>query len=142
MIDVGTTGNGALGSPAAWREDRHADPSAIDGAGRRLFPIRIVMAHPGWPWATRPPRRCATKAVHECRAGRRNIFRRASRSTAARLQDKIMFGSDYPSLPYGASSGLAGARYPDAGEWRRSSTRDADASSAFCTDIHIGRSQG
>src|SRR3954465_9773104 len=50
MIDVGTTGMGA-GMPVGMGAIiRHAHPSSIDRLAADFPDLRIVMAHPGWPW--------------------------------------------------------------------------------------------
>ena len=63
----------------------------------------IIMAHPGWPWVEE------TTAVA---LNKGNVYWEMSGwapkyfpgnlkvDMRARLQDKVMFGSDYPSLPY------------------------------------------
>jgi predicted TIM-barrel fold metal-dependent hydrolase len=68
------------------------------------FPnLTIVAAHPGWPWVDE----MTAVALHKG-----NVFWELSgwapkyfppslkRDIAGRLQDKIMFGSDYPSISY------------------------------------------
>ena len=50
MIDVGTTGMGA-GMPGGMGAIiRHAHPSAIDRLAADFPSLKIIMAHPGWPW--------------------------------------------------------------------------------------------
>ena len=50
MIDVGTTGMGA-GLPGGMRAKiRHAHPLAIDDLAADFPALKIVAAHPGWPW--------------------------------------------------------------------------------------------
>jgi predicted TIM-barrel fold metal-dependent hydrolase len=103
MIDVGTTGMGAglpggLGS-RIW----NAHPRAIDELAASFPDLTIVAAHPGWPWAEE----MTAVALHKG-----NVFWELSgwaprhfpdslkRDVRGRLQDKVMFGSDYPSMPY------------------------------------------
>jgi uncharacterized protein len=89
MIDVGTTGMGA-GMPG--------------GLGARIRPdLTIIAAHPGWPWVDE----MTAVALHKG-----NVFWELSGwapkyfpaqlkvDARSRLQDKVMFGSDYPSIPY------------------------------------------
>jgi predicted TIM-barrel fold metal-dependent hydrolase len=103
MIDVGTTGMGA-GMPGGHGAIiRHAHPSAIDELAAAFPELTIVAAHPGWPWVDE----MTAVALHKG-----NVYWELSgwapkyfpdalkRDIRARLQDKIMFGSDYPSLPY------------------------------------------
>ena len=104
MIDVGTTGMGA-GTPGGMgARIRHAHPLALDELAADFPDLTIVAAHPGWPWVDE----MTAVALHKG-----NVFWEMSGwapkyfpaqlrvDMRARLQDKIMFGSDYPSLPYG-----------------------------------------
>jgi uncharacterized protein len=103
MVDVGTTGmgaglNGGLGS-RLW----NAHPRAIDELAASFPDLTIVAAHPGWPWVEE----MSAVALHKG-----NVFWELSgwapkyfpdslkRDVRGRLRDKVMFGSDYPSLPY------------------------------------------
>jgi predicted TIM-barrel fold metal-dependent hydrolase len=103
MVDVGTTGmgaglNGGLGS-RIW----HAHPRALDELAASFPDLTIVAAHPGWPWVEE----MSAVALHKG-----NVFWELSgwapkyfpdslkRDVRGRLRDKVMFGSDYPSLPY------------------------------------------
>ena len=102
MIDVGTTGMGA-GMPGGdgarlW----HAHPRAIDELAATFPGLTIVAAHPGWPWVEE----MTAIALHKGNvwwelSGWAPKHFPASLKTdiRGRLQDKIMFGSDYPSLP-------------------------------------------
>ena len=103
MIDVGTTGMGA-GMPGGMGALlRHAHPSAIDQLAADFPNLTIVAAHPGWPW---------TDEMTAIVLHKGNVFWELSGwapkhfppqlkvDIRARLKDKIMFGSDYPSLPY------------------------------------------
>ncbi len=103
MIDVGTTGMGAGMPGGMGARIRHAHPSAVDDLAADFPALRIVMAHPGWPWVDET----TAVALHKG-----NVFWEMSGwapkyfpgnlkiDMRARLQDKIMFGSDYPSMPY------------------------------------------
>ena len=103
MIDVGTTGMGA-GMPGGHGAIiRHAHPSAVDELAANFPQMKIVMAHPGWPWIEET----TAVALHKG-----NVYWELSgwapkylpdslkRDVRGRLRDKIMFGSDYPSIPY------------------------------------------
>jgi len=103
MIDVGTTGMGA-GLPGGMGAVlRHAHPSAIDRLAADFPKLTILMAHPGWPWVEET----TAVALHKG-----NVYWEMSGwapkhfpgnlkvDMRARLQDKVMFGSDYPSMPY------------------------------------------
>ena len=103
MIDVGTTGMGAGLRGGLGAKIRHAHPLAIDELAADFPTLTIVAAHPGWPWIDE----MTAVALHKG-----NVFWELSgwapkyfpeslkRDARGRLQDKIMFGSDYPSLPY------------------------------------------
>lgn len=103
MIDVGTTGMGAGMPGGLGAKIRHAHPSAIDELAADFPALTIVAAHPGWPWVDE------TTAVVLHKG---NVFWEMSGwapkyfppqlkvDIRARLQDKIMFGSDYPSIPH------------------------------------------
>ena len=103
MIDVGTTGMGAGMPGGMGARIRHAHPAAIDDLAADFPNLKIIMAHPGWPWVDE----ATAVALHKG-----NVFWEMSGwapkyfpaslkvDMRARLQDKIMFGSDYPSLPY------------------------------------------
>ena len=103
MIDVGTTGMGA-GMPGGHGAIiRHAHPASIDRLAADFPKLKIVMAHPGWPWVDET----TAVALHKG-----NVYWEMSGwapkyfpgnlkiDMRGRLQDKIMFGSDYPSMPY------------------------------------------
>ena len=82
---------------------RHAHPDSIDDLAADFPNLKIIMAHPGWPWVDQT----TAVALHKG-----NVFWEMSGwapkhfpgnlkvDIRGRLQDKIMFGSDYPSLPY------------------------------------------
>lgn len=103
MIDVGTTGMGAGMPGGLGAKLRHAHPSCIDELAADFPDLTIVAAHPGWPWVDE----MTAVALHKG-----NVFWELSgwapkyfpvqlkTDIRARLQDKIMFGSDYPSIPY------------------------------------------
>lgn len=102
MIDVGTTGMGAglPGGLGAKITDAH--PMAIDHLAAALPHLTIIAAHPGFPWVDE----MTAVALHKG-----NVFWELSgwapkhfpaqlkTDIRARLQDKIMFGTDHPSLP-------------------------------------------
>jgi uncharacterized protein len=82
---------------------RHAHPSAIDVLAANFPSMPIICAHPGWPWIEE----MTAVALHKG-----NVYWEMSgwapkylppsltRDMRGRLRDKVMFGSDYPSLPY------------------------------------------
>lgn len=103
MIDVGTTGMGAGMPGGNGAVLSHAHPLAVDQLAARFPNLTIIAAHPGWPWVDE----MTAVALHKG-----NVFWElsgwapkhfpASIKTDARgrLQDKIMFGSDHPSMPF------------------------------------------
>ncbi len=103
MIDVGTTGMGAGMPGGMGARIRHAHPLTLDDLASDFPDLRIVAAHPGWPWG----KEMTAVALHKG-----NVYWELSgwapryfpdslkRDVRGRLKDKIMFGSDYPSLPY------------------------------------------
>ena len=103
MIDVGTTGMGAGMPGGLGAKIRHAHPNHIDELAADFPDLTIIAAHPGWPW----PDEMTAVALHKG-----NVFWELSgwapkyfpeelkRDARSRLVDKIMFGSDYPSIPY------------------------------------------
>lgn len=103
MIDVGTTGMGAGMPGGHGAKIRHAHPSSIDELAADFPKLKIIMAHPGWPWVEET----TAVALHKG-----NVYWEMSGwapkyfpgnlkvDIRGRLQDKIMFGSDYPSMPY------------------------------------------
>jgi predicted TIM-barrel fold metal-dependent hydrolase len=103
MIDVGTTGMGAGMPGGLGARLRHAHPSAIDDLAADFPDLKIIASHPGWPWVDE----MTAIALHKG-----NVFWELSgwapkyfpaqlkTDIRTRLVDKIMFGSDYPSIPY------------------------------------------
>ncbi|TAK80710.1 MAG: amidohydrolase [Betaproteobacteria bacterium] len=103
MVDVGTTGMGAGMPGGHGAVIRHAHPAGIDRLAADFPNLKIIMAHPGWPWVDET----TAVALHKG-----NVYWEMSGwapkyfpgnlkvDIRGRLQDKIMFGSDYPSMPY------------------------------------------
>ena len=103
MIDVGTTGMGAGLPGGLGSRIRHAHPLAVDELAATFPNLTIIAAHPGWPWVEE----MTAVALHKG-----NVFWELSgwapkyfpeslkRDIRGRLTEKVMFGSDYPSLPY------------------------------------------
>ena len=103
MVDAGTTGMGAGLPGGLGSKIRHAHPLAIDELAANFPDLTIIAAHPGWPWVEE----MTAVALHKG-----NVYWELSgwapkyfpetlkRDVRGRLRDKIMFGSDYPSMPY------------------------------------------
>lgn len=102
MIDVGTTGMGAGLRGGLGSKISDAHPMAIDNLAAELPELTIVASHPGFPWVDE----MTAVALHKA-----NVFWEMSGwapkhfpaslkvDIRARLQDKIMFGTDHPSIP-------------------------------------------
>ncbi|MFJ6726239.1 amidohydrolase family protein [Streptomyces sp. NPDC091281] len=102
MIDVGSTGMGAglPGGLGSRIEDAH--PMAVDRLAADFPDLTIIASHPGFPWVDE----MTAVALHKG-----NVFWELSGwapkhfppglkvDIRARLQDKIMFGTDHPSIP-------------------------------------------
>ena len=103
MIDVGTTGMGAGMPGGMGTRVSHAHPIAVDNLAADFPDMTIIAAHPGWPWVEE----MTAVALHKG-----NVFWELSgwapkyfpeslrRDARSRLRDKVMFGSDHPSIPY------------------------------------------
>jgi uncharacterized protein len=103
MVDVGTTGMGAGMPGGLGSKLRHAHPLAVDELASNFPSLTIIAAHPGWPWVEE----MTAVALHKG-----NVYWELSgwapkyfpeslkRDIPGRLRDKVMFGSDYPSMPY------------------------------------------
>ena len=103
MIDVGTTGMGAGMPGGMGAKMRHAHPSAIDELAADFPSLTIIAAHPGWPWVDE----MTAVALHKGNVywemsgwAPKHFPAQLKVDIRSRLQDKVMFGSDYPSLPY------------------------------------------
>ena len=103
MLDVGTTGMGAAMPGGMGAIIRHAHPLSVDKLAADFPDLKIICAQPGWPWIDE----MTAVALHKG-----NVYWEMSgwapkylpdgikRDIKGRLKDKIMFGSDYPSMPY------------------------------------------
>ena len=97
-INVGAGLPGGLGARL-----EHARPLAIDNLAARFPALTIIAAHPGWPWTDE----MTAVALHkgnvywELSGWAPKYFPPSLRTDIrGRLREKIMFGSDHPSLPY------------------------------------------
>ena len=103
MIDVGTTGMGAGLPGGLGARLEHARPLALDNLAARFPALTIIAAHPGWPWTDE----MTAVALHkgnvywELSGWAPKYFPPSLRTDIrGRLREKMMFGSDHPSLPY------------------------------------------
>lgn len=102
MIDVGTTGMGAGLPGGLGSKISDAHPMAIDNLAADLPELTIIASHPGYPWVDE----MTAVALHKA-----NVFWELSGwapryfppslkvDIRARLKDKVMFGTDHPSIP-------------------------------------------
>ena len=99
LIHCGTTAIGA-GEPGGlgFRLD-HGRPMHIDAIAAEFPRLNIVAAHPGWPWTEE----LIAVALHKKNVsidvsgwGPKYIPAPLKHDMQRRLQDKVMFGSDYP----------------------------------------------
>ena len=103
MIDSGTTGMGAGMPGGMGAKIRHAHPLAIDDLAADFPNLTIVASHPGWPWTDEMTAVVLHKGnvYWELSGWAPKYFPVQLKSDIrGRLRDKIMFGSDYPSIPY------------------------------------------
>ena len=103
LVDVGTTGMGAGLPGGLGSRISNAHPMAIDNLAADLPELTIVAAHPGWPWIDE----MTAVALHkgnvywEMSGWAPKYFPPSLRSDIrGRLRNKIMFGSDHPSIPF------------------------------------------
>jgi uncharacterized protein len=104
MVDVGTTGMGAGTPGGLGRHLKHATPwPAIDDLAADFPDLTIVAAHPGWPWTEQ----MIAIALHKANVfwelsgwGPAHFPQPLKHDIPRRLRDKVMFGSDYPSLTH------------------------------------------
>ena len=103
MIDVGMTGMGAGMPGGLGVKTRNAHPAYVDELAADVPKLTTIMAHPGSPWIDET----TAVALHKG-----NVFWEMSgwapkylpdtlkKDIRSRLSDKVMFGSDYPSIAY------------------------------------------
>jgi predicted TIM-barrel fold metal-dependent hydrolase len=103
MIDVGTTGMGAGLPGGLGSRISDAHPMAIDNLAAELPDLTIIASHPGYPWVDEMTAVALHKAnvYWELSGWAPKYFPPSLRvDIRARLQDKIMFGTDHPSIPF------------------------------------------
>ena len=102
-VDIGMTGVGGKMPGGNGLKLRHAHPLAVDEIAADFPKLKVVMAHPGYPWTDEATAICLHKAnvFWEMSGwGVKFIPESIKRDIRGRLKDKMMFGSDYPSLAY------------------------------------------
>jgi len=101
MVDVGTTGMGAGMPGGNGARVRHAHPSSIDDLAADFPNLRIIMAHPSWPWQEEQLAMLVHKPnVYMDLSGWSPKYFQPSLVQYAKtlIQDKVLFGSDYPVI--------------------------------------------
>jgi predicted TIM-barrel fold metal-dependent hydrolase len=103
MILTGLTGigQGLPGGAGIQLDDGH--PRRIDAIAARYPNLRILAARPAWPWQDEMLAilRHKPNVFYELHGwGPRQYSPALKRSIAGRLQDRIMFGCDFPVLKY------------------------------------------
>lgn len=103
LVDVGTTGMGAGMPGGSGAQIAHAHPLALDRLAANFPHLAIVAAHPGWPWVDE----MTAVALHKGNVywdlsgwAPKHFPGTLKTDIRGRLQDKVMFGSDYPSIPF------------------------------------------
>ncbi len=104
LIDTGTTGVGARMAGGGGRRLKRAMPfPALDDLSVDFPRMTIVAAHPSWPWTDE----MIAIALHKPNVywemsgwGPEYFPAALKHDISRRLQDKIMFGSDYPSVTF------------------------------------------
>lgn len=104
LVDVGTTGMGAGAPGGLGRQLKFARPfPALDDLAARFPEMKIIAAHPGWPWTEE----MLAIALHKGNVywemsgwGPKHLPPALKWDIPRRLQDCVMFGSDYPSLTH------------------------------------------
>ncbi|MBI2862487.1 MAG: amidohydrolase, partial [Chloroflexi bacterium] len=101
LFHVGTTGLGAGAPGGSGVKLKYTRPIHIDDVAADFPELKIIMAHPAWPWMDEG----LAVAVHKA-----NVYVDLSgwspryfppelvREVNSRLQDKALFGSDYPYI--------------------------------------------
>ncbi|MDQ3990851.1 MAG: amidohydrolase family protein [Actinomycetota bacterium] len=104
LFHTGTCGIGAGTPGAGGTKIRYSHPGFLDAVGADFPGITWIAAHFGWPWY----QECLALAMHKS-----NIWIELSgwapgylppevkREAGRRLNDRTLFGSDYPFIPLG-----------------------------------------
>ena len=103
LVFVGTTGLGAGLPGGNGIVLDHCHPRHLDHVAARYPRLRIVAARPAWPWQTEMLAILLHKANvwYELHGWSPKYYTDdLKREIGGRLQDRIMFGADYPLLTY------------------------------------------
>jgi predicted TIM-barrel fold metal-dependent hydrolase len=103
QFHTGTTGLGAGAGGGGGVHLEYGRPVHLDDVAADFPNLKIILCHPGWPW----PEENLMILLHKA-----NVFMDLSgwapkyfpeplkKDMKGRLKDKVMFGSDYPLIPY------------------------------------------
>jgi uncharacterized protein len=103
LIFVGTTGLGAGFRGGMGIVLDHSHPRHLDVVAARYPELTIIAARPAWPWQSEMIAILLHKANvwYELHGwSPRYLTDELKREVARRLQDRVMFGADYPLLSY------------------------------------------
>jgi hypothetical protein len=99
LIHCGTTAIGAGEPGGLGYKLSNAHPMTLDDIAADFPRLNIVAAHPGWPWTEE----LIAVAIHKANVsidisgwGPKYIPEALKHDMQRRLQDKVLFGSDYP----------------------------------------------
>lgn len=103
LVHTGTTGLGA-GLPGGGGITLHqSNPMLLDAVAARFPDLQIVMAHPAWPWQDEQ----LAVALHKPNTwidlsgwSPRRFSPDLVRNIRGPLQDRVLFGTDYPFLTH------------------------------------------
>lgn len=103
QFHTGTTGLGAGMPGGMGRKLKYTQPIHLDDVAADFPELTIIACHPSWPWQSE----MIAILLHKA-----NVYMETSgwspkyftpelkKEINGRLQDKVMFGSDYPVLPF------------------------------------------
>jgi len=103
LIFVGTTGLGAGFRGGMGIVLDHSHPRHLDFVAARFPELTIIAGRPAWPWQSEMIAILLHKANvwYELHGwSPRYLTEELKREIARRLQDRVMFGADYPLLSY------------------------------------------
>lgn len=103
LIFVGTTGLGSGLPGGKGIELDHCHPRHLDQVAARYPQLKIVAARPAWPWQSEMIAVLLHKAnvQYELHGwSPKYLTDELKREIPRRLQDRVMFGADYPLLSY------------------------------------------
>jgi len=102
LMHTGTCGIGAGTRGAGGTKIRYSHPGFLDSVGADFPGIDWIAAHFGWPWTAE----CLAIALHKANVwielsgwAPRYLPREVVREAKKRLNERTLFGSDYPFIP-------------------------------------------